>query len=237
MLTLAATTGFTASGCPRRPAVVPLQPIPQTPAYNPPNVTRIPRRSVPPPIRRLPGVAGNPWKPKVKPRKWNSIVIHHTATSRGSVASIHAAHLKRKDANGRPWRGIGYHFVIGNGNGMKDGAIEPTFRWRTQLHGAHAGNRKHNEHGIGIALVGNFEKRRPTKAQLAAVKRLVAVLKRSYHITSEDVIGHNDIRATACPGRYFPLAEVSDAEQEFRFTRHTPKETPASLVTFKDMQP
>ena len=239
MVAFAVTTGFAASGCPRRATVVPPDPIPQLPAVAPPSVTRIPRRRLPPLPRRLPDVTLNPWKPKVKARKWTSIVIHHTATSRGSVAAIHAAHLKRKDANGRRWRGIGYHFVIGNGAGMPDGAIEPTFRWRTQLHGAHAGNRKHNEHGIGIALVGNFEKHRPTRAQLAAVKRLVATMKNSYNIAAKNVVGHKSIRATACPGRFFPLAEVSEAGTQYEFAnrRQPAPNDRASLVSVKDLQP
>jgi N-acetyl-anhydromuramyl-L-alanine amidase AmpD len=117
-------------------------------------------------------------------------VIHHTATSRGSVESIHEAHLQRKDKVGNAWLGIGYHFVIGNGNGMVDGAIESTFRWREQLHGAHAGGSEHNQHGIGIALVGNFEEEPPSPAQLAATKRLVAALKSEYRIKSDQVVAH-----------------------------------------------
>jgi hypothetical protein len=127
------------------------------------------------------------------------------------VESIHEEHLKRKDANGQHWLGIGYHFVIGNGNGMADGAIEPTFRWNQQLHGAHAGaaDPVYNQQGIGVALVGNFESKPPTPRQLAAVKRLVRVLKGAYGIPAKNVIGHSHVKATACPGKLFPLAEVA----------------------------
>ena len=62
-------------------------------------------------------------------RDWDYIVLHHTASESGSVASIHEEHLRRKDKNGNAWLGIGYHFVIGNGSGMDDGEIEPTFRF------------------------------------------------------------------------------------------------------------
>ena len=160
------------------------------------------------------GLLPEEWKPKAKERQWNSIVIHHTATTRGNVESIHEAHLKRKDGRGNHWLGIGYHFVIGNGNGMGDGAIEPTFRWRQQLHGAHAGDNEHNQHGIGIALVGNFEKHSPTAAQMAAIKRLVRTLQGVYRIKGKNVIGHSDIKATACPGKFFPMAEISMSEPE-----------------------
>ncbi|MEW4530028.1 MAG: peptidoglycan recognition family protein [Maioricimonas sp. JB045] len=144
-------------------------------------------------------------------RNWKYIVLHHTASSRGSVESIHRAHLQRRDAAGRPWRGIGYHFVIGNGQGMPDGAIEPTFRWKEQSSGAHAGIGLYNQVGIGICLVGNFEKTPPTDAQLKSVRRLVALLKARYDIGPREVIRHQDVKATACPGRKFPFNDVATA--------------------------
>lgn len=153
----------------------------------------------------------NPWKPDAELRDWNYLVLHHTASDTGSVESIHEEHLKRKDKKGNHWLGIGYHFVIGNGNGMGDGDVEPTFRWRQQLQGAHAGIADYNQHGIGIVLIGNFEKSPPTDAQAAAVKRLVGVLKREYGIASNKIIGHNDVKATECPGKLFPMSDVRDS--------------------------
>jgi len=116
--------------------------------------------------------------------------------------------LKNKDKNGKPWLGIGYHFVIGNGQGMTDGEIEPTFRWKQQMQGAHAGVPDYNQHGVGIVLVGNFEKESPTAAQLASVKRLVKVLAREYEIPKDQIIGHGDVKPTECPGTHFPLKEI-----------------------------
>jgi hypothetical protein len=136
-------------------------------------------------------------------------VIHHTATPRGSVESIHRAHLARRDSNGNPWRGIGYHFVIGNGQGMPDGQIGPTFRWRDQMAGAHAGEAKFNEQGIGICLVGNFEEQAPTDAQLQSFVALASSLTADYEIPDSNIKGHRDIKSTACPGRNFPLQELT----------------------------
>ncbi len=216
MFSLAAVFG-TLGACqpqaPMRPAPTLIPPPLSLPAQPLPSMlspTRVlpsePAAISPSPIEPGPSAAiDNPWKPSAPVRDWNSIVIHHTATEQGSVESIHEAHLARE------WLGIGYHFVIGNGNGMPDGEIEPTFRWREQLHGAHAGAEEYNQHGIGIALIGNFEKQPPTPAQLASVKRLVAVLKTAYRIDSEHVIGHREVKATACPGKLFPIAEVREA--------------------------
>ena len=173
----------------------PTLPLPSAPVLPAPVLEPVPR----------PG-AENAWKPVAEARDWTSIVIHHTATDQGSVESIHETHIARE------WLGIGYHFVIGNGNGMDDGEIEPTFRWREQLHGAHAGSDEYNQQGIGIALIGNFDEQPPTPAQLAAVKRLVAVLKTEYEIDSEHVIGHSEVKATLCPGKLFPMSEVSEVD-------------------------
>lgn len=173
----------------------------------------------------------NPWKTSAKARAWQHIVLHHTAVEQGSVESIHEAHLQRRDSNGNPWLGIGYHFVIGNGRGMKDGAIEPTFRWRQQMHGAHAGNAKYNNFGIGICLVGNFENHPPTPKQLASVRQLILQLRTAYNIKPTNIVGHGDVKKTACPGRYFSIAKVTHGSPVLQFGDFSsPKSTGVTLV-------
>ena len=215
LLTTLMLGGLIVGGCMQPPPMYP--PPASIPPRSVPGIGGVGQR-VPAPgnITGIPGPGSNPWKPTVAARDWKHIVIHHTATTSGSVESIHAAHLKNKDKNGNPWLGIGYHFVIGNGDGMPDGAIEPTFRWRTQIQGAHAGssNKDYNERGIGICLVGNFEKAPPTAAQRKSVKLLVATLRAEYSVPAGNVVGHKDIRASAteCPGKFFPMAEVAGAD-------------------------
>jgi hypothetical protein len=148
------------------------------------------------------------FEPRVPARAWNSIVLHHSATLEGDVASIDAVHRRQRDPSGKPWLGIGYHFVVGNGNKMGDGEIQPTFRWHQQLAGAHAGKRDYNEHGIGICLIGNFEQSPPTARQLASVRALIKTLARRHSIARERVVRHQDVNTTACPGRLFPLSDV-----------------------------
>lgn len=191
-------TGLTLSGC------YPTTVAHESSRTSPPLTTRM-RPPVSPPSLQIspPAITENPWRPTVDARDWKHIVIHHTATDSGSVERIHESHVAKG------WLGIGYHFLIGNGKGMSDGSIEPTFRWRQQLHGAHAGKDEYNQRGIGVCLVGNFEDKAPTSAQLRAVKRLVAVLRNEHAISSSRVIGHSEVKATACPGKQFPLAEVS----------------------------
>jgi len=156
-----------------------------------------------------PSAAYRDFEPLVPPRDWTSMVLHHTGTQQGDVTSIDQAHLQRTDDEGRPWLGIGYHFLIGNGRGMDDGQIEPTFRWRRQLQGAHAGVTNYNEQGIGICLVGDFESEPPTERQVEAVESLIGTLSERFGISATNMVRHSDISDTLCPGRMFPFDEIT----------------------------
>lgn len=169
----------------------------------------------------------NPWPPQESPRDWKYIVLHHTASHAGSVESIHETHLDKG------WLGVGYHFVIGNGDGMGDGEIAPTFRWKQQIQGAHAGVKgspEYNEQGIGVVLVGNFEESSPSTAQLEAVTRLVATLKREYRISTGNVVPHGELKATKCPGKHFPLAQVAASEFGYTLSQYTLKQSPPRVA-------
>ena len=96
--------------------------------------------------------------------RWEGIIVHHSGTVSGNAALIDKWHKQQG------WDGLGYHFVIDNGQGGADGRLEVGFRWRDQLTGAHCreatGDDNYwNEHTIGICLVGNFEEHRPTASQ------------------------------------------------------------------------
>jgi N-acetyl-anhydromuramyl-L-alanine amidase AmpD len=172
--------------------------------------------------------ADESWKPDQPSRDWKYLVIHHTATATGSVESIHRSHLARKDADGNPWRGIGYHFVIGNGEGMPDGAVEPTFRWFDQLEGAHAGDVTYNHEGVGICLVGNFEQHPPTPAQLTALTTLTQSLTAAFEIPVANIKRHGELKSTACPGRLFPMQQLRDEALADRQPRRSARRHPAS---------
>ncbi|MGD0090855.1 MAG: peptidoglycan recognition family protein [Planctomycetota bacterium] len=149
-------------------------------------------------------VAEQRWDVQIT-REWRHIVVHHSATPNGSVAAFDKAHKERG------WDGVGYHFVIGNGSGAGDGDAEPTYRWRQQLRGAHAGNSEYNEHGIGICLVGDFEHNGPpTPRQMASLRTLVRFLQIKTGIPTYEVIGHGDVppRHTECPGRWLDVAAL-----------------------------
>jgi len=139
-------------------------------------------------------------------RDWRMIVVHHSASSAGNAASFDRYHR-----NDRGWDSLAYHFVIGNGRGAPDGQIEAGPRWRGQQPGAHAGSSEVNNVGIGICLVGDFEKGQPTPAQMQSLVRLVRYLQQRYGIKADKVLMHRDVHATECPGKLFPEAAFRQA--------------------------
>ena len=137
---------------------------------------------------------------------WTSIVLHHSASLRGSAKSFDEFHRAVKG-----WRCLGYDFVIGNGTDTPDGMIEAGPRWKKQEAGAHANSAEYNNHGIGICLVGNFETEPPTPEQYENLKNLMIALMREYHIPKTRIFGHTQIRqggGTICPGKLFPMQEL-----------------------------
>lgn len=151
----------------------------------------------------------DPWNVVVEPGRWKQIVVHHTATAGGSPEGIDRYHR-----NVNKWEnGLGYHFLIGNGNGMPDGQIHTGNRWLQQLNGAHVrmkGTDQGNSFSIGIALVGNFEETQPTERQLESLRRLLRYLLKEYNVPRENIVGHGSVSAkhTDCPGKLFVIKDM-----------------------------
>ncbi|HWB58691.1 MAG TPA: peptidoglycan recognition family protein, partial [Chthoniobacteraceae bacterium] len=101
------------------------------------------------------------------------------------------------------------HFVIGNGSSSGDGEIEIGNRWTRQLDGGHVHSDYLNSIALGICLVGDFNRDKPTKAQLAALDELIRYLRirvGKYDDRVAIVIAHKHINPvpTDCPGALFP---------------------------------
>lgn len=147
-------------------------------------------------------------------RKWNYLVIHHTATdARQNVATIDLMHEKRGFARadprtGRVWH-IGYHYLLerdeaGHGH-LKAGRPD-------HLDGAHTTGL--NGKAIGLAVVGYFHPGHPISERMTAVLTqdllaAVAHLVKKYGIPPDHISYHRDHKSTACPGAWFiPKAEL-----------------------------
>jgi LysM repeat protein len=144
---------------------------------------------------------------RITPGRWTHLVVHHSGVEAGNAKSYDGAHRRRGMENG-----LAYHFVIGNGRDSGDGLIEIGPRWPRQLYGGHVRSQAMNDHGIGICLVGNFEKRVPGKRQLTALFSLLDWLRADglpgSAVPKVTVHRWVDINHTVCPGRLFPYNEL-----------------------------
>ena len=153
----------------------------------------------------------SPCDPPRRARTVQMVFVHHTAgsnnyTRRESpsiVRSIYAYHTQ-----GQGWCDIGYNFLVDRFGTVYEGRAGGI---NTPVRGAHAGD--YNVKTVGISLMGNFQKVRPSRAMKRALTRLVAWKLSSYYRypkTStriaghrfEKISGHRDAMSTACPGRY-----------------------------------
>jgi hypothetical protein len=139
-------------------------------------------------------------------QRWTSIVIHHSGEPAGDAESIHRLH------EGYGYQGLGYHFLLGNGNGLGDGVVHVGYRWDQQLPGVHTGgpdSAYYNQHAIGICLVGNGDRRPFTDRQITNLVNLVQRLQRQLDIPAQRVLLHRDLaEGVASPGQYFAAGRL-----------------------------
>lgn len=131
-------------------------------------------------------------------RPWSQLkylVIHHTVTKHEAtpddIALLHKA---------RGWSGIGYHFVI-----TKDGTVH----YCGDISTARANVLDKNEQVIGITIVGDFTKHLPSDDQIRSAHDLCKFfLFESPSLPTlnswDNLVGHKDLQATACPGTSWP---------------------------------
>ena len=127
------------------------------------------------------------------------IVVHHTAgsmndNSRQVISSISELHSRRFKSM-KPSFGlmVAYHYLI-----TPNGKV-----WNTRDEsdiGYHAGDWEVNKASVGICLVGNFEKYKPTRQQMKSLDLLVRRLQRERNITK--VVPHSHCKATLCCGKH-----------------------------------
>ena len=127
------------------------------------------------------------------------ITVHHTQghmAIRREDAVATARGIQDFHMNSRGWADVGYHFMIDGEGRILEGRPVETI-------GAHAANA--NEGNVGIALMGDFNKQKPTTAQLESLERLAAYLAVRYKIDTTQkghLEGHRNWTHTDCPGQH-----------------------------------
>jgi hypothetical protein len=136
-------------------------------------------------------------------------ILHHTATPIGSsnrpglerMRAIYQYH-----AVARKWGDIGYNFVIDPEGNIYEGRAGGD-----KAVGAHA--YCNNVGTIGVSLMGNFQIEEPTRAQMQALRYLLASKSREHNIDptgrvlhhgklTPTIIAHSDVGQTACAGQH-----------------------------------
>ncbi|MFM8232328.1 MAG: peptidoglycan recognition family protein, partial [Chthoniobacterales bacterium] len=141
----------------------------------------------------------------VKRGRWQYIIVHNSGTRQGNARVFENYHRKVR----RMQNGLAYHFVIGNGTSSGNGEIEIGSRWTRQINGGHVASDYLNNISIGICFVGDYNRDRPTEAQLAALDELIRYLRGRVGKTKgriSIVKAHREInpKPTDCPGNRFP---------------------------------
>lgn len=156
------------------------------------------------------------------PKRWNYIVIHHSAGSYGNIKHLQDIHDQRQSKE--PIHAISYHYIIGNGNGMENGKVEYDIRKKLNLWGVHVtrNNWDRNFRGLGICIIGNLDKKEMTAKQYESLIKLTTDLMEKYNIDLEDVGFHKRLpgESTKCPGRLFPYAKFKkDLKEKMTLAR------------------
>lgn len=141
------------------------------------------------------------------PNRWKYIVIHHSAGNFGNIKFLQKIHRERQQ--GDPIDAIPYHYIIGNGNGLGLGEVDSDWRRENNIWGGHVSlnNPDKNFRGLGICLIGNYEKNNIPKGQYDSLVLLTKELMLQYSIDLKNVHGHGHIygESTKCPGKNFPM--------------------------------
>ena len=143
----------------------------------------------------------------VQRARWKFVIVHNSGTRQGSakVFDYYHRHVRRMK------NGLAYHFVIGNGTSTRNGQIEIGDRWIKQMRGGHVHSDYMNTIGLGICLVGDFNRDQPTRAQLEACEELIKYLQE--RCGKMQVRPHREVNpprwATDCPGDVFPYGWFS----------------------------
>ena len=141
------------------------------------------------------------WTGTLRPltQKIQKLVMHHMAHPTWTFEQVHAFHQGPR----RGWHGIGYNYWV-----AFDGTI---YEGRGENIGAHA-HAEWNPITYGIGFQGDFDaNNNMTDAQVRSGAWICKKLMKQHGLSVDDIVGHKDVNATACPGRYFRMADLKAA--------------------------
>jgi hypothetical protein len=131
---------------------------------------------------------------------WQTLAIHFSGAANGSAQTLAEEHRRLGLGS------MGFHLVVGNGQGTDDGTVEFGPRWPGQQPGLSAQFPACRGHGntIDICLIGDGNRTPPTESQMLTLVHITQQLQARFHIGPERVLIYSD-PATG-RGQRFPLA-------------------------------
>ncbi|MEM9420828.1 MAG: peptidoglycan recognition family protein [Planctomycetota bacterium] len=125
------------------------------------------------------------------------ITIHHEGWTPVTFTSAPAAfdrieNIRQIHTRDRGWADIGYHYIIDRAGRVIEGRP-------IKFQGAHVSN--NNEHNLGILVLGNFEKQKPSNAQVQKLGTFTKQMMKTHGVPAHAVRTHREINPTQCPGR------------------------------------
>lgn len=121
-----------------------------------------------------------------QPKVINHIVVHHSASPPDTdVEEIRRWHMERGFSD------VGYHKIITSDGIIHNGRPEDIVP---------ASVKGKNKGTLAVCLTGNFEKYMPSEFQLIALQ--LQILKWKELHTTAKVVGHRDLGASECPGKF-----------------------------------
>ena len=134
-----------------------------------------------------------------------TIVLHHTATPGTGDGSSEwtaiANNCQKKRRAVYPRYVSDYHYGIGPTGTMFEGQTLSFPAW-------HCGNDEINLASLAVSCIGNFDINPMTEQQYNGLLVLMIKLHDLYPLAV--IKGHQEIVATACPGRFFPFRRLLD---------------------------
>lgn len=138
----------------------------------------------------------------VKLKEVKFIIIHHTDRNNDFPLFVKIRHIYL-----RKWEDIGYHYLIGNTRPLTfNGKL---YRGRNEaFQGAHALDYNHNS--LGVCLIGNFDKKKPSQKQLQTLYIFLVSKLQQYKIQPENILGHKELSnvTKSCPGENVDMDEI-----------------------------
>ena len=157
--------------------------------------------------------AGTPCDTPAAGDRTRGVVVHHTAGTNSYTRAQSASIVRATQAyhvKSRKWCDIGYNFLVDKYGQIFEGRRGGMDR---AIRAAHSGNAAVNTYTMGVSMMGNYDKVKPSASLKGAMVKLIGwrmgttflSAKGTYSLggkTLNMIAGHRDVVSTGCPGKY-----------------------------------